>query len=744
MEAIPYTKEQFVLILPHIAMVGECVVCPEDLDMEQRIVWKTKQVSLTFVYSETSPVALSQISMADDGTHESSFSAYLPHAIPLVEIMASGRGTGHWITNTRLVQTTLGQSLRHESCECFEDSDGSHCHIHMKSTDFDFAVKLRLFIPEGQRVVRSIVDVTNTGEDSMILESVVPWSVSFGTTNDDRISDISSWRVYECTNECTGEGRWARTPVRYYCPDLHASLAQRDPQGCHAVISEGTFSTGTSSPVGVLESEELHMCWAFQIEHNGPWRWEIGQDRKDGYFALSGPNWRNHTWSRCLDKGDTFTSVPVSVTLEDSFHSAMKSLTQYRRAIRQVMGRASQSLIIFNDYMNTIDGDPTTEKLLPLIDEAGSLDIDVFCIDCGWYDDSGDWWPSVGEWDPSVKRFPNGLDEVIDAIHDRGMIPGLWLEPESVGIDSPIASVLPDSCFFQHDGKRLVEQKRLMLDFRNPTVVERMNSVIDRLVNDYGIGYFKFDFNIRPGSGTTYASDSSGDGLLGHNRAYLKWIDGLYERHPDLILESCSAGGMRTDFAQASHFQLLSTSDQQDYRLYPIISTAAPMTMLPEQAGNWAYPERTMSEEEFAFALMNTMLGHYFLSGYLNTFSESQKGMIRASIDVYKKIVRPHLVNSWPVWPLGLPEWSDDIVALGMMDEDTCLLAVWARGTERSNITLPIRQGIGRSCRVEIVFPTVLDNSAWRYSWDAKTGTLELSLPSQQYAARLFAIDFSR
>ena len=42
-------------------------------------------------------------------------------------------------------------------------------------------------------------------------------------------------------------------------------------------------------------------------------------------------------------------------------------------------GRASRALIIFDDYMNTIDGDPTTEKLMPLIEEAGSSDIDVFC-----------------------------------------------------------------------------------------------------------------------------------------------------------------------------------------------------------------------------------------------------------------------------------------------------------------------------------------------------------------------------
>lgn len=725
-------------------LLREQAGCPEGQNMKQQIEWQAGRISLTFVYGDSFPISLAHVEVESGKEAERSLSVTLPHAIPLVEIMASGRGTGHWITNTRSVQTTLGQSLRYTSCKCLEKSDGSHCYLDMNSPSFDIAVHLHLFVPQGQRTVRSIVDVTNIGDDSLILESVVPWSASFGTTDDSGITDLSSWAVYECTNECTGEGRWTRTPVRHYCPDLHASLAKRDPQGCHAVISEGTFSTGTSSPVGVLESKKLHMCWAFQIEHNGAWRWEIGQDREDGYFALSGPNWKNHTWSKCLRSGEQFTSVPVSVTLGDSFDSAIEALTSYRRIIRKQMGRASQSLIIFNDYMNTINGDPTTEKLMPLIDEAGSLDIDVFCIDCGWYDDSGDWWPSVGEWVPSLKRFPNGLHQVVDAIRDRGMIPGLWLEPESVGIDSPIASELPDSCFFQHDGKRLIEQKRLMLDYRNPAVVKRMDDVIDRLIEDYDIGYFKFDFNIRPGSGTTYDSDSSGDGLLEHNRAYLRWIDGLYRRHPKLILESCSAGGMRTDFAQASHFQLLSTSDQQDYRLYPTISTAAPMTMLPEQAGNWAYPEQSMDDENFAFALMNTMLGHYFLSGYLNTFTASQKALIRQSIDVYKTAVRPHLINSSPCWPLGLPQWTDDIVTLGMMDGEVCLLAVWVRGTERSNITLPIPNGAGRKGNVRIIFPTSLDNRPWRYSWNVESGTLSISLPSRQYAARLFSIDLSQ
>lgn len=56
--------------------------------------------------------------------------------------------------------------------------------------------------------------------------------------------------------------------------------------------------------------------------------------------------------------------------------------------------------------------------------------------------------------------------------------------------------------------------------------------MIDRLVSEYGIGYFKFDYNVSPGAGTDYDADAPGAGLLGHNRAYSDWIDGCASATP--------------------------------------------------------------------------------------------------------------------------------------------------------------------------------------------------------------------
>src|SRR5205085_8649125 len=118
----------------------------------------------------------------------------------------------------------------------------------------------------------------------------------------------------------------------------------------------------------------------------------------------------------------------------------------------------------FNDYMNTLNGNPTSAALTPLVEAAAKVGADVFCIDAGWYDDGGDWWDSVGEWTPSTRRFEHGLAAVLDQIRGLGMTPGLWLEPEVIGVRSAMAEALPDEAFFQRYGRRLREHGRFHLD----------------------------------------------------------------------------------------------------------------------------------------------------------------------------------------------------------------------------------------------------------------------------------------
>ena len=45
--------------------------------------------------------------------------------------------------------------------------------------------------------------------------------------------------------------------------------------------------------------------------------------------------------------------------------------------------------------------------------------------------------------------------------------------------------------FFMRHGKRVYDRSRYQLDYRNPEVRAYADSVIDRLIKEYGVGYIK-------------------------------------------------------------------------------------------------------------------------------------------------------------------------------------------------------------------------------------------------------------
>jgi alpha-galactosidase len=194
---------------------------------------------------------------------------------------------------------------------------------------------------------------------------------------------------------------------------------------------------------------------------------------------------------------------------------------------------------------------------------------------------------------------------------------------------------------------------------------------------------------------------------------------------------------MRADYAMLSRLQLQSTSDQQDFRLYAAIAAAAPATVLPEQAGNWAYPEPGQSDEEIAFTMINGLAGRPYLSGYLNRMGRRELDLVGEAIRVHKRI-RGDVALSEPFWPAGLPGWEDDLVVLGLRAPAATYLAVWWRGDAPADLDLDLPALAGRELTIRTEYPSAL--SDWRPRWDAGTGRLTLS-PGAGPAARLLCIE---
>src|SRR5699024_12205592 len=87
----------------------------------------------------------------------------------------------------------------------------------------------------------------------------------------------------------------------------------------------------------------------------------------------------------------------------------ISQLTSYRRWLLRHR-RDEPMPLVYNDFMNTLMGQPSTQALIPLVKEAGALGLDVFCIDAGWVASPalGDGRAAIGEWNEAKDRFDDG------------------------------------------------------------------------------------------------------------------------------------------------------------------------------------------------------------------------------------------------------------------------------------------------------------------------------------------------
>jgi alpha-galactosidase len=487
---------------------------------------------------------------------------------------------------------------------------------------------------------RVVTSVINESKEPRVLEAVSSFATGAVVYTDESTRDLF---LYSGISEQLAENRWSARPLwsDTALTNFNSALHNQPGRGAEA-ISTSTWSTARVLPTAGLENRLTGRSIAWQLEHNGGWRWAAGRARAE-----------------------------------------------------------------------------------------------CFCIDAGWYDDTlADWWPTVGEWIPSDRRFPGGgLARVVTAIRDAGMKVGLWLEPEVVGVRSPVAQSLPDAAFLQRHGRRVMEHDRYFLDLRQPDARTHLDATFDRLIQAFDVDYFKLDYNVTPGAGTDFQAFSVGAGLLAHNRAHLGWITDLRRRYPRIVFENCSSGAMRADFAMLELFDLQSTSDQQDFRLYPTIAAGAPVQMLPEQAGNWAYPQPWMNDEEIAFTMVTGLSGRLYLSGFLDKMAPKQLQLVSEATALFKQI-RGDTAQAVPNWPLGLPDWNADSVALTLTAPKGTLIYVWHRGGEDAEISLRLGPEVRTEHLVEC-YPRHL--TAWEVT-DTHAGSVLLSPGRAGPSARVYQI----
>jgi len=686
-------------------------------------VWRSGDLELRFATGRDAPVRL--LSMLPGAGAPAGGRPQPPADQPLVELSAVGHG--RFPGGFRHVDTVLGQALRYTG----HVVDGGTLRLTQVEPGLGLRVT-SVLETTGPSSLRARTEVTNGGAGPVLLDLVS--SLAVGSLLTDAGTGVDDLDLVAGANDWVAESRWSTRPLREVgLARIDRELQHHPPRSRYTLTNRGSWSTGEALPTGLIVSRSTRYALGWQVEHNGPWLHEIGETRRAAYLLLTGPTDAEHQWSVRLDPGETFTSVPVGVVaVRGGADDAFAALTVHRRGIRRVRAADTPMPLVFNDYMNTLMGDPTTAKLLPLVDAAAEVGADVFCIDAGWYAD-GHWWDSVGEWQPAERRFPGGLEEVVARITGRGMTAGLWLEPEVVGVRSPLAATLPDDAFFSRAGVRVVEHGRHLLDLRSPAARAHVTAVVDRLVQEHGAGFVKMDCNTMTGPGSDRDGLAPGHGLLEHARALLDWIDEVQARHPSLLIESCASGAMRMDYAMLARLHLQSTSDQQDPVLSAPIVAAAPASILPEQAGSWAYPRAGDDPELFTLALVNGVLGRMYLSGHLDRMSDAERTRVREAVEAHRTVLTT-VARTLPFWPIGLPGWGDGWVATGLRPDpaaasaptDPTYVTVWRRPGAGERAVLPVPYLAGREVTVAPHFPRHLEG--WTARWDPAGGALAVEI----------------
>ena len=562
-------------------------------------------------------------------------------------------------------------------------------------------VKTIFIAYEDTDAVRVYTEVKNIFKEEIVLEEVSAFVLTgFGENGIDSAKDLYFTRFTQSHHiECQ--------PRTFSFEELGLFRANTESQKRIAGSNVGSWSTKEELPQGIIEDAERGAFTMFQIESNASWYYEVADSQEEYYLYLGGANFPFGGWGKVLQPNETYRTPKVAVAFGNSLNEVIGEMTKYRRHIAGQNDCDAALPTIFNEYMHLSWDSPTEENTKKIASVVAKTGVEYYVIDCGWHneEDGDKVYPYIGQWKESKTRFPNGVRKTTDFIRSLGMKAGLWIEPEVIGIYcKEMLDYYDNDCFLQRNGKRLAVMGRHFLDFRTRKVLDYMTETIRRMVEDYGAEYIKFDYNQDCGVGTDYLAFCAGEGLEQCAKAYLKWVDDMRAKFPNVLFETCSSGGMRMDYETLSHFSIVSTSDQTDYLKYPYIVGNILSGVLPEQAAVWSYPVGcgvvgkpltcdkewvgiNITNERIVMNMINSFLGRMHLASHLELLTEEQLKLVKEGVEYYKTLSEVKK-KALPYFPNGFARFGEDSIVAGFQTDEKTYLSVYALRERKVEINL--------------------------------------------------------
>lgn len=299
---------------------------------------------------------------------------------------------------------------------------------------------------------------------------------------------------------------------------------------------------------------------------------------------------------------------------------------------------------------------------------GAALGFEVATLDSGWFGTSAadsDWTRVRGDWHLQNRaRFPRGVTELADSVRERGQQFGIWMEPEAIGVDAALRRERPGLAARRDD-----DPPAEAVDAADPGFLgyvclgsaegrQFVLASLDERVARTSCTWLKWDFNLDPGLGCSRADHGHGpgDGLHAHYTGLYEVLDSFRQRHPDVLLEACSSGGLRFDLGLLGHVHcaFLSDPDWTEHHLQVLWGASLmlpPAAMLHWSWSEWRgdHPQQTLDLSErgqlsvaaFDTTVRAAMLTRFGMSVRLPEMRADLRARLRHHIGVYQRIMRP-------------------------------------------------------------------------------------------------------
>lgn len=474
-------------------------------------------------------------------------------------------------------------------------------------------------IPEFDLVVRS-AKIVNTGTHDVILENTqsAAWSIPY----------LQDYRLTHVTGKWSGEFQLRNTVLS---------------EGKKVLESRRGFTDSHANPWFAIDNghatEESGNVWFGALAWSGNWKITAEKTAFNQVKVTGGINDFDSEWT--LGAGDSFeTPAFVGGYTAGGFGEMSRHLHHYQ--YDYVIPSQDPRKVLYNSWEATYF-DVNARDQMALAERAAKLGVELFVVDDGWFGERNHDRAGLGDWFVNQEKFPNGLEELINKVHDLGMEFGIWVEPESVNPDSDLYRQHPDWVYHFPTRGRTELRSQLLLNITKPEVKNYILKFMTDLLSKHNITFIKWDMNrtvTQPGM-KDHPLNRQKEIWIRHTQTlYEIWAE-LRERFPHVAFETCAGGGSRIDLGILRYADQTWPSDNTDAFDRLSIQEGFSYVYAPKMMTCWvteAVSGMNKRVTSLQYRFHSAMMGTLGIGSNLNEWSDELIEASAGFVQQYKEI----------------------------------------------------------------------------------------------------------